>query len=100
MFTGVEGGSKEVAVELHLRRFRALGTRVAASAITFVANVLVLTVGAATDTAVEVATDDWQLEVLAGHRLGWGGGNGLRQVGGSGGKGGGGRDERTGQISV
>ena len=33
MFTGVEGGSKEVAVELHLRHFRALGTRMAASAI-------------------------------------------------------------------
>ena len=43
----------------------------------------------ATDTAVEVATDGWQLKLLAGHRLGWGGGNGLRQVGGSGGKGGG-----------
>ena len=57
MFTGVEGGSKEVAVELYLRRFRALGTRVAASAIRFVANVLELTVGAATGTAVEVATD-------------------------------------------
>ena len=89
MFTGIEGGSKEVAVELHLRRFRALGTRVAASAIRFVANVLELTVGVATDTAVQVATDGWQLELLAGHRLGWGGGNGLRQVGSSGGKGGG-----------
>lgn len=89
MFTGVEGGSKEVAEELHLRRFRALGTRVAASAIRFVANVLELTVGAATDTMVEVATDGWQLELLAGHRRGWGGGNGLRQVGSSGGKGGG-----------
>ena len=51
MFTGVEGGSKEVAVELHLRRFRALGTRVPVSAIRFVANVLELTVVAATDTA-------------------------------------------------
>ena len=59
MFTGVEGGSKEVAVELYLRRSRALGNRVAASAIRFVANVLELTVGAATDTAVEVATDGW-----------------------------------------
>ena len=61
----------------------------AASAIRFVANVLELTVGAATDTAVEVTTDGWQLELLAGHRLGWGGGNGWRQVGSSGGKGGG-----------
>ena len=41
----------------------------AASTIRFVANVLELTVGAATDTAVEVATDGWQLELLAG--LGW-----------------------------
>ena len=89
MFTGVEGWSKEVAVELYLRRFRALGTRVAASAIGFVANVLELTVGAATDMAFEVATDGWQLELLAGHRLGWGGGNGLRQVGSRDGKGGG-----------
>ena len=86
MFTGIEGGSKEVAVELHLRPFRALGIRVAASAIRFVANVLELTLGAATDMAVEVATDSWQLELLAGHRLGWRGGNGLRQVGSSGGK--------------
>ena len=89
MLTSVEGGSKEVAVELHLRRFRALGTGVAASAIRFVANVLELTVGAAADTTVEVATDGWQLELLAGHRLGWGGVNGLRQVGSSGGGGGG-----------
>ena len=89
MFTGIEGGSKEVAVELHLRRFRALGTRVAASAIRFVANVLELIVGAVTDTAVELARDGWQLELLAGHRLGCGGGNGLRQVGSSGSKGGG-----------
>ena len=89
MFTGIEGGSKEVAVELHLRRFRALGTRMAASAIRFVANVLEVTVGVATDTVVEDATDGWQLELLAGHRLGWGGGNGLRQVGSSGGRGGG-----------
>ena len=71
MFTGIEGGSKEVAVELHLRRLRALGTRVPASAIRFVANVLELTAGTATDTAAEVATDGWQLELLAGHRLGW-----------------------------
>ena len=89
MFTGVEGGSKEVAVELHLRHFRALGTRVAASAIRFVANVLELIVGAVTDTAVELARDGWQLELLAGHRLGCSGGNGLRQVGSSGSKGGG-----------
>ena len=61
----------------------------AASAIRFVANVLELIVGAVTDTAVELARDGWQLELLAGHRLGCGGGNGLRQVGSSGSKGGG-----------
>ena len=64
MLTSVEGGLKLRGVGLHRGYFRALGARVVSSAIWFVADVTKLTIGVATDTAVEVATDGSLLEWL------------------------------------
>ena len=85
MLTGLEGGLKLLGLWLHRGYFRALGARVVSSAISFVADVPKLTIGAAAGTTVEVAADGSLLEWLGRCWLDGSDGEGLRLASGGGG---------------
>ena len=64
MLIGVDGADGGAMVELGLRSFRALGTRVGSATVWLVADVEELTVGAATTATVEVLASGCWLELL------------------------------------